>query len=184
MKKVGLLILALVLALGALGAGYAYWTQNLYVNTTVNTGELEAIIENVDVPEDINGAHVTYELNSAEDTLTITANGIYPGYTGIVHFNIKNTGTIPIYITPEISQNAPWSNPWFYTVYIGDDAETYYPNWPYVGDNTPTGRTSVIEPGESLPGKVVIAMDPTETGHENETFSWNVTFVAHQANQP
>jgi len=38
MKKVGLLLLALVLALGALGVGYAKWTDTVTINATVNTG--------------------------------------------------------------------------------------------------------------------------------------------------
>jgi len=40
MKKFGLLCLALVLALGALGVGYAAWTDTVYINGTVNTGEV------------------------------------------------------------------------------------------------------------------------------------------------
>jgi len=38
MKKVGLLLLALVLALGALGVGYARWQDSVVINGTVNTG--------------------------------------------------------------------------------------------------------------------------------------------------
>jgi hypothetical protein len=38
MKKIGLVCLALVLALGTLGVGFAHWSQTLYIDTTVNTG--------------------------------------------------------------------------------------------------------------------------------------------------
>jgi predicted ribosomally synthesized peptide with SipW-like signal peptide len=41
MKKIGLLCLALVLALGALGVGYAAWTDQITINGTVNTGSLD-----------------------------------------------------------------------------------------------------------------------------------------------
>jgi len=41
MKKVGLLILALVVALGALGAGYAAWSESLTVTGTVTAGNLD-----------------------------------------------------------------------------------------------------------------------------------------------
>jgi hypothetical protein len=40
MKKFGLLCLALVLALGALGVGYAAWTDTIFISGSVNTGEV------------------------------------------------------------------------------------------------------------------------------------------------
>lgn len=40
MKKIGLLCLALVLALGTLGVGYAAWTDTIYIEGTVTTGSL------------------------------------------------------------------------------------------------------------------------------------------------
>jgi len=40
LQKVGALVLALVLALGSLGVGYATWTQNLTITETVETGLL------------------------------------------------------------------------------------------------------------------------------------------------
>ena len=40
MKKTGLLSLALVLALGAIGVGYAAWTDTIYIEGTVETGSL------------------------------------------------------------------------------------------------------------------------------------------------
>lgn len=39
-KKIGLICLALVLALGILGVGYAMWSEELVVDTTVQTGEV------------------------------------------------------------------------------------------------------------------------------------------------
>ena len=39
-KKFGILALVLVLALGSLGVGYAAWTDTIYVNGTVSTGEV------------------------------------------------------------------------------------------------------------------------------------------------
>jgi hypothetical protein len=40
MKKIGLLCLALVLALGALGIGYASWTDTIFIDGSVTTGEV------------------------------------------------------------------------------------------------------------------------------------------------
>ena len=41
MKKIGLLCLALVLALGALGVGYAMWQDTVTIEGTVNTGSVD-----------------------------------------------------------------------------------------------------------------------------------------------
>jgi hypothetical protein len=40
-KKIGLLALALVLALGALGVGYASWSDTIFVSGTVETGSVD-----------------------------------------------------------------------------------------------------------------------------------------------
>lgn len=40
MKKIGLIALALVLSLGLVGAGFAYWTETLGIDANVETGEL------------------------------------------------------------------------------------------------------------------------------------------------
>ena len=45
MRKIGLLCLALVLALGALGVGFAAWTDELYIEGTVNTGDVDLTVE-------------------------------------------------------------------------------------------------------------------------------------------
>ena len=41
MKKIGLLALALVLALGSLGIGYAHWTETLNIKGNVSTGWID-----------------------------------------------------------------------------------------------------------------------------------------------
>ncbi len=41
MKKIGILALALVMALGSLGIGYAAWTDTLTIDGTINTGTVD-----------------------------------------------------------------------------------------------------------------------------------------------
>jgi len=41
MKKIGLLVLMLVIVLGSLGVGYAKWTDTVTINGTVNTGNVK-----------------------------------------------------------------------------------------------------------------------------------------------
>jgi hypothetical protein len=51
LKRIGLLALALVLALGSLGVAYAAWTDSVYINSTVYTGTLDV---------DVTGASSTF----------------------------------------------------------------------------------------------------------------------------
>jgi hypothetical protein len=41
MKKLGFLVLAVVMAIGTLGVGYAAWTDQITINGTVNTGDVD-----------------------------------------------------------------------------------------------------------------------------------------------
>jgi hypothetical protein len=41
MKKIGFLVLAVVLAIGTLGVGYASWTDTIEIDGTVNTGSVD-----------------------------------------------------------------------------------------------------------------------------------------------
>ncbi len=41
LKRIGLLAFAMVIALGAMGVGYAAWTDSVYINSTVYTGTLD-----------------------------------------------------------------------------------------------------------------------------------------------
>jgi predicted ribosomally synthesized peptide with SipW-like signal peptide len=47
MRKIGLLVMALVLAMGTLGIGYAAWTDTITIDGTVNTGTVDIVIKEV-----------------------------------------------------------------------------------------------------------------------------------------
>ncbi|MFC1864619.1 hypothetical protein ACFLYG_02185 [Chloroflexota bacterium] len=127
MKKIGLLCLAIVLALGTLGVGYAMWDKTLYVDATVETGEVNAlwteafsnddgVVTDSEKDDDDNGldpkdvwlANDTprYDKDVAScivtgaDTqeMTVTLNNAYPSYFPTVLFDFVNTGTIPVKI--------------------------------------------------------------------------------------
>jgi hypothetical protein len=55
MKKIGLLCMALVLALGALGVGYAMWSDTLFIEGYVYTGDVDVEFSN-QMPNDSGGA--------------------------------------------------------------------------------------------------------------------------------
>jgi len=124
MRKIGLLSLALVLALGTLGVGYAMWSDTLVIKGDVTTGQVSVRIDS-QYDNDINPLEdpceagfwdVTgtspewvgnrYTKNVAQTTSTydqidgnwgkiIITNG-YPSYWGSVIWDVHNDGTIPV----------------------------------------------------------------------------------------
>ena len=111
MKKIGLICLALVLALGALGVGFAMWDKTLYIDGTVNTGEVNAIFTTASCTEDpeVEGKDVgSCTLTGiGEQTLTITIDNGYPCYGCTVDFTVDNIGTIPVKVQSLTIVNPP-----------------------------------------------------------------------------
>ena len=68
MSKLGILCLALVLAMGSLGVGYAMWDKTLYIDGTVNTGSWE-VGGTPGFWKDW-GSHQTYEQSEIEEWLS------------------------------------------------------------------------------------------------------------------
>ena len=123
MKKIGILALVLVLALGSLGIGYAMWSDTLTIKGDVSTGEVSVSIESQydnDIMSqndpcepgswDVSGTpkwmgdrytkHVasttsTYDQADGEWGKIIITNG-YPCYWGSVIWDVENDGTIPV----------------------------------------------------------------------------------------
>jgi hypothetical protein len=124
MKKIGFLALALVLALGALGVGYALWQDTVTITGEVNTGNLILGVKDIGTndpadpptadPQCGNGHNeeqkdVAYFV-SVNGTLkegcpgyyadiTETFNHVYPYYGPMVTVEIKNCGSVPLRIT-------------------------------------------------------------------------------------
>ena len=123
MKKIGLLALALVLALGTMGVGYAMWFEDLYIDGTVYTGELDWEFEcgtvtwgdpgdTIDKQSDdlfanvrTTGKHVgTTDVVCVDsdgdgdvDTLEVTVTNAYPHYYVHIGYYVHNNGTIPLH---------------------------------------------------------------------------------------
>lgn len=125
MKKIGLLCLALVLALGTLGIGYATWSDNVTVEEQIFSGELCAGFvplctvsddpgsldtmligelcgtyewDLVTEAKDIGSGNCTFQDLNADghnETLVVTINNTYPSYYTHVDVWLRNCGTIP-----------------------------------------------------------------------------------------
>jgi hypothetical protein len=137
MRKIGLLVIALILALGALGVGYASWSQAMYVDGTVNMGYIAAEYYDFIAPTDpyaevnpvINGTGATIPNATTllSDKLTINIEDAYPSYSGIVQFRLINTGTVPFFLEDledsDITVRDPWGNIVTDVIKITDAAE-------------------------------------------------------------
>ncbi len=121
MRKTMLLSLTLVLTLMILGVGYAYWTDNLKVEATVNTGVFDLQFVGDVIPADNNkvefaaanefsaGKFVAYTqggdslgvvvgdeaVDQEKDKITLTLQNLYPGAAGDLYFMLANYGTVP-----------------------------------------------------------------------------------------
>jgi hypothetical protein len=100
MKKIALLCLALVLALGAMGVGYAMWYEDLYIDGTVYTGEVYAYwdfcgcfdIESKDV------GTTSCQIDQADPRiLHVTVDNGYPYYFGDCEVEFCIGGTVPVH---------------------------------------------------------------------------------------
>jgi hypothetical protein len=121
MKKIGLLALALVLALGSLGVGYAHWGDQLHITGDIYAGSLtiafkyDEILDYVDnedllpVPKDVGYGEIYYDPDSyVQDPhsgkegykkLYLVVHNAYPCYE--IHFTtivVHNICTIPAHI--------------------------------------------------------------------------------------
>lgn len=98
MKKTRFLALVLVVAIMMMGAGYAYWKEELQINTTVKTGDLDFKFNKAKVvmSEDTvqhskaKGNAVMYE--HYPHYLEVDLENLYPGAEFTIDFTLKNTG--------------------------------------------------------------------------------------------
>jgi len=122
MKKHKILVVALALCVMLTGAGYAYWTQTLTIDNTVNTGNMDVdfICAGDDDWDDgyISGNHsdlvdLAIARSSDKQKLTFTVDNFYPGAGASLDFVVKNTGTVAAKIsqvTGSVTENPALCN--------------------------------------------------------------------------
>jgi hypothetical protein len=120
-KKLGFLLLVLVFAFGALGVGYAHWSQTLYIEGKVESGtfmtgfgEAYCVDEEEDLPDPKDVGTCVAELDPDSflafketplgpkpfyEKIIVTIDNAYPSYWAHVVFTIGNLGTIPAHVT-------------------------------------------------------------------------------------
>ncbi len=191
MKKIGFIVLALVLALGAVGAGYAAWSQNFTVAGTVDTGKYVLSIAQTPVasvsPQQTVAActveSVTSTGNGAGFSINI-ANG-FPGLTYTVPYVISNTGTIPAKVTGFTFADGAGTP----VAYTGGNNVTF--TLKDSGTDTFTVNASVsgittndiIAAGTGTKSGNLVVTIPDMTGGGLATHSGSFTFVVNTAQQ-
>lgn len=117
MKKIGLLVMALVLALGAMGAAFALWSDTLFLDVTVNTGNIGLEWTN-DLPPyddeaaDKDASNVTSSVSADGKTFTIIITNAYPNITYTIPFDLHGTGSVPVHtrfdVVPGSNMDMSW----------------------------------------------------------------------------
>ena len=191
MKKIGLLCLALVLALGTLGVAYAAWTDTIFINGTVNTGSVDIAIVNLSstwvykvpgAPPEIVVVHgwvpappagseliasaVAY--STVDDEVTITINNAFPCVDLTADILVKYEGTIPVKVDAVLTS---WS---------GDAAllaqyavVSFY--WSDVNGTPVAPITGVVQMHE---GNYVLAVMSLHLPQDNTLMNKTCTFTA------
>jgi hypothetical protein len=100
MKRIGLLALVLVFVLGSLGVAFAMWSEELTIDTTVNTGDLDVDFGLCDVIMEQEKAVGTYTCGPGAEpnTLEVAISNAYPCLRGDIMFDVVNVGTIPAHV--------------------------------------------------------------------------------------
>lgn len=106
MKKMRIIALTLIISLGLMGAGYAYWTDTLTINNTVSTGELKVefdkdfcfgFLPGIISADNVGEDYIERDILQSEDnkTLTVTVNNMYPNSMALYAAKLENKGSIP-----------------------------------------------------------------------------------------
>jgi predicted ribosomally synthesized peptide with SipW-like signal peptide len=99
MKRLGILCLAVVLAIGMLGIGYAAWTDEVTIDGTVDTGILDVAVlcSALDATDGALSPWVTgWIVGSASAYADTTANSQGPGFEVSVTKQEKNVGWVEL----------------------------------------------------------------------------------------
>lgn len=101
MKRARFLAMTLVVAIMMMGAGYAYWQEQLTISNTIDTGVLDVVFVE---PTTVGSDNYTGEnegmvvANSDGHSLQLQFKEVYPGADCQVAFNLSNIGTLAAFV--------------------------------------------------------------------------------------
>jgi hypothetical protein len=91
MKKIAIMALAVVLALGALGVGYALWYQDIIISGTVNTGTVNISVCNP------SGTLVYKDIEGENDGILVKVDGVLAQVPTLPQTGVTIPAEVPIY---------------------------------------------------------------------------------------
>jgi len=164
MKKIGLLCLALVLALGTMGVGYALWYEDLFISGTVETGTLDVdwSLNGEPTDNEIAGKDVSHgEFSITGNTLYIHIYNAYPCITYTFPIDIHGVGSVPAHLCPLFitGGNMPAG------------AVVTFPNWDDVQ----------LHAGDTEYGVITVHLD--NRAAQDADYWFTATLRAHQYNE-
>lgn len=98
MKKTKFLALVLVVAIMMMGAGYAYWTQDLTIENTISTGNLKVVFANQGLEVDDYMDNINSKIDLTDYNLNVDLKGAYPGADITISFDLDNEGTLGAHV--------------------------------------------------------------------------------------
>ena len=130
-KLFPIVVLVLLVALAAIGVGYAVWDQSLTVNGTAATGKLEV---QWDAPTataidtagmagygPVGACSAWRSGSTIYDNLNIAISNGYPGFRCVVTAGVNNTGTVPAVVTADPTNMYPDINDAVVELYGSDN---------------------------------------------------------------
>lgn len=166
MKKVGLIALLLVFALGTMGVSYALWSDNLFINGTVETGSIDAnwSVESVTDDETKEFSEMLV-VGDGTKTLDITITNAYPCVTYTLAWDIDCGGSVPIHFEPPvIAQGFPGE-------FTFTDVSGVPIDWESVQ----------LHPGDTMFGKLTVHLN--NDAKEGATYTFSISLMFHQYNE-
>ena len=158
-RYIGIICLAMVVLLSAIGVGFGAWQEGVQVQGVVATGDIDPVFSRCEVlGESCSPSLASVNLEGAGNgkKLGIQLHGAYPGYYGRFQYWVKNEGTVPAS---------------YRVVAINSDAGIK------VTLSDPTAV--VIGGGEEQPGELTISADNIDEG---KTYDFTVDLDFRQWN--
>ena len=172
LNRIGLLALALVLALGVMGLAYGAWVDDVYITGTLSTSNVNASLLCGACWEEVGGietdvADTDIDCSGGSMTLNISVTNALPNVSYYCNFTVSNIDVDPF----DPYESLP----------IKIQSVTLTTAGSYTGITatvvpiSPAG--TVLDPGQSAPGKVKISVAPDAptTPPQNPVYTLAVT---------
>ncbi|MBA7477367.1 hypothetical protein ES707_12776 [subsurface metagenome] len=155
LNRIGILAMALLLALGAMGTAYGAWVDEIYIEGTLSTGDISAGLTCGTCWEEPDTPDTDIDCTGGSMTLNIDVTSALEDVDYYCNFIVSNAaGSLPIKIkSMNITDLSPGVSEAIEDLTVGD----------------------VIDPGTSATGKVHISLTTDDQVDENLAFTLTVS---------